>query len=124
LDWIQKENLIEKNQEIKDTIYVKDTYKIQAKILDSIKTGNIKYNTISTWYIKNMDIFKEKLGILLFHKEEDFKECISCLNKYFSKVKSTIQKINKLNNVLKTFYENKHEKDIKFLDEIEIRIKN
>ena len=124
LDWIQKENLIEKNQEIKDTIYVKDTYKIQAKILDSMKTGNIKYNTISTWYIKNMDIFKEKLGILLFHKEEDFKECISCLNKYFSKVKSTIQKINKLNNVLKTFYENKYEKDIKFLDEIEIRIKN
>ena len=124
LDWIQKENLFEKNQEIKETIYVRDTYKIREKILENIKTGNIKYNTISPWYTKNIEIFKEKLGIILFHKEDDLKEFISCLNKYFLKVKIIIQKINKLNSILKVFYENKHENNIKFLNELEIKIKN
>ena len=124
LSWIQKENLFENKKELKETSYASDTFKIKAKILEHIKTGNIKYNSISAWYIKNMKIFKEKLKIALFHKEDDFKESIICLNKYFSKIRNTIKKINKLNNVLKEFYENKHKNDIKFLNELEIRIKN
>ena len=124
LDLIQKEKFFEKNKELKETIYSIDTFKIQTKILENIKTGNIKYNIISPWYISNMNVFKEKLEIILFHKEDEFKECISCMNKYFSKIKSTINKVNKLNNVLKEFYENKHKNNIKFLNDLEIRIKN
>ena len=124
LDLIQKEKFFEKNKELKETIYSIDTFKTQTKILENIKTGNIKYNIISPWYISNMNVFKEKLEIILFHKEDEFKECISCMNKYFSKIKSTINKVNKLNNVLKEFYENKHKNNIKFLNDLEIRIKN
>ena len=123
LDWIQKEKFYENYKELKETIYAKDTDKIKTKIFEQIKTGNIKYNTISAWYIANMKILKEKLDILLFHNENEFKECIRCLNQYFSKLKSTINKINKLNNVLREFYENKHKNDIKFLNDLEIRLK-
>ena len=124
LKWIQEKKLIENKKELNESIYVMGTNKIKDKIQEKIKTGNIKYNMISAWYISNMDILKDKLKIILFNKEEDFKECIRSLNMYFSKMKSTIKKINKLNNVLREFYENKHKDDIKFLNDFEIRLKN
>ena len=124
LDWIQKEKLFENYNELKDTIYADGTNKVQKKILEHIKTGNIRYNSISAWYITNINNFKEKLKIILFHKENDYQECIKCLNQYFSKIKKELNVINKLNSLLKEFYEHKHIDNIKFLNELEFRIKN
>jgi hypothetical protein len=116
LDWIQKEKILDKYKELKETIYFENIYKVQTKIIEHIKTGNIKYNNISAWYIKNLKIFKEKLNIILFNNENNFKDCIQILNGYFSKTKNTLKDINKLNNVLKEFYQNKHKDDIIFLN--------
>ena len=124
LDWIQKEKILDKYKELKETIYFENIYKVQTKIIEHIKTGNIKYNNISAWYIKNLKIFKEKLNIILFNNENNFKDCIQILNGYFSKTKNTLKDINKLNNVLKEFYQNKHKDDIIFLNELENNIKN
>ena len=126
LDWIQKEKLIDKYSELKETVYVEKTNKTKIKILGNIKSGNIRYDMISDWYINNnnINIFKEKLQIILFHKDEDFKKCIDCMNQNIYKIKSLIKDINKLISVLKEFYENKHKEDIKFLNEFMDRIKS
>ena len=124
LDWIQKEKIIDNYEELKETVYLENIYKVKNRILANIKTGNIRYNMISAWYITYMNIFKEKLQIILFHKEDDFQECIKCMNQNFSKIRNIIKEINKLVDVLKEFYENKHKEDIIFLNDLESRIKN
>ena len=123
LDWIQKEKLFEKNADLYNTEYGRQTIKFKNEILSNIKTGNIKYNKISD-YTANFKNLKEKLEIILFHNEEDFKDCTKSLTKYIFNIKNIIKEIDKYLNILAEFYEEKYNNQISTLSNLEEIIKS
>ena len=126
LEGIQNEKMIEKYPILNETNYILSTITLEDKISNNIKKGNIKYNIVNSWYLKKEKnkLLRDRLNILFFHNENDVKNCMEAIKKYFVEITKAISYIVKLNTVLNNFYVIKHEKDIKFLDNFEKQLKD
>ena len=126
LEGMQKENLIDKFPKLNITNYTISTINLEDKISNKIKSGNIKYNIVNSCFINEgkRKLLKERLKILFFQNENDVKNCMDIIKKYFLAITNVTSYIKKLSGVLIQFYAIKHAKEIKIIDEFEKQLKD
>ena len=126
LERIQKENMTDKYPAIKETSYILSTINSTNKISNNIKTGELKYSLINSWYQKpqKYKILIERLNILFFQNENEVKNCMEIIKKYITKISEITEYIQKLYAILKAFFELSHKNDIEFLENLEKEIKD
>ena len=124
LEGIQKENIIEKYPGLNETSYILSTINSTNKISNNIKTRERKYSLINSWFQKpqKYKILIERLNILFFQNENEVKNCMEIIKKYIAKISEI--NIQKLNVILKEFFELSHKNDIEFLENVEKEIKD
>ncbi len=126
LEGIEKEKLLDKYPEINETKYLINTFQLGNSFIDKSKNGEISYSGIYPFLVKNekKDILKERLKILFFNNQGDIDACIKCFEDRFKKITQAIFYVRKLLGVLKEFYEVKHQKNIKMIEDFEKQIKS
>ena len=125
LEVIQKLNLLDKFPEINDTNYLLETIKLGDSFLNQIKQGEINYNTLSImWNEKEKkDIIKDRLNILFFNDLNKVEKCVNIFDDIYKNVKEMMEKINELYDIFNKFYVLKYQNEIKFLNNLENKIK-
>ena len=105
LEGIQKEKLIDKYKNLKESSYWTSTSVLADKISNNLKKGIIKYNIVSSWYENNhkKQLLIEKLKILFIQNEEEVNNCIEAINNYYIKITEIISYKKKVYEFIKKF---------------------
>ena len=124
LEGIEKEELLKKYPSLQNTFYLMSTIKLSGQILEKIKKGDIKYNSFySMWTNKEKkEILKQRLDIILFNNIKDVDDCMKNFDTRFKNIIKIKLYLKKLNEVLKEFYENTHQNNIKIITDLDKRI--
>ena len=125
LEGIQKTKILEKYPELNKTKYFINTIDINQEFLNLIKEGLINYRSLyPIWFEKEeKSLFRERLNILFFNNLEDVECIMNIIDDKLQIISKELEYIRKLLEVLKEFYENSHQNNIKILENLEKKIK-
>ena len=125
LQGIEKEQLLTKCPELSKTKYLMNTFELGTNFIKKCKEGEMSYSAVSSIRSnkEKKALLKERLTILFFDNQNDVETCLKIFDETFQKINKVIGYIRKLLSVLKEFFEIKHQKNIKMMEDFEKDIK-
>ena len=117
LKMILKKQINIKYPEIYETNYFKSIIGLSAKILNTIKTGNLKFSLVRETWGKNetKNVIIDKLETLFFNDNKKVAICKKELDERYNKIINIFEYINKLAKILEQFYETKYQNNINLI---------
>ena len=113
-DIIKIDNISKK---LSNSEYLRSYESIVNTLPIKLKDGNIKYKTISPFYLDDKkELLKNRLLLMSLNKEDEGKEKYNEINEYMNSIDSVLSNLGEINDYLKSFFPESEKNTIKKID--------